>query len=115
MGNVIELRPRAAASGGDTKMVLAGMMAQEGTGELQGSVHIAATRNGTEIHILGTCADRLQVGVLALVKGLNFVCDKIAASGTSGHTDGSGPITLNLPHRRLPRRLRESTNFGELE
>lgn len=113
MGDVIELRPRAAARN-ETKEVLKSMLDRESTGELQGSVHVAATSDGTEIHILGACADRLQVGAWAMVKGLNFMFDKIVASGTLGNTPGSGPIALNFPRRSLPKRLREQTNFGDL-
>jgi hypothetical protein len=116
MGEVIELRPRVAAND-ETRLVLADMLAKDGTGELEGSICIAATGHGTEIHILGTCADRLQMGVLALVRAANFMCDKIVASGTAGDTRGKGPIKLGVPnpHRGLPKRLREATNFGELE
>ena len=115
MGEVIELRPRAAAND-ETKMVLAGMLAKERAGELVGSIVIGATKSGTEIHVLGACADRLQMGVLAMVRGLNYVCDQIVKSGTAGNTPGSGPISLGIPNpcRKLPKRLREATNFGDL-
>lgn len=114
MGEVIELRPRAAK--GNTKAVLAGMMEQETTGELEGAICIAATSKGTKIDLLGSYSDRLQLGVLALVKSLDFVCEKIVASGTAGNTRGVGPITVGIPNpsRKLPKRLRETTNFGEL-
>lgn len=117
MGEVIELRPRAAASNDEQMAVLASMMAKDTAGELHGSIVIGATKNGTEIHILGACADRLQMGVLAMVRGLNYVCDQIVAKGTAGNTQGDGPIKLQLPNPRktLPKRLREATNFGELE
>lgn len=115
MGEVIELRPKVVVND-ETKTVLADMLADHGTGELEGSICIAATKHGTRIHILGACADRLQFGVLALVKGLNFVCDKIVTSGTAGNTPGVGPMTVGMPNPRkeLPKRLREATNFGEL-
>lgn len=114
MSNVIELRPRAAK--GNTREVLSSMLAKDGSGELQGSVCIAATEAGTEIHVLGTCADRLQLGVLALVKGLNYMCDQIAASGTAGHTSGNGAVRFTVPAmtRTLPKRLREASTFGDL-
>jgi len=115
MGEVIELRPRVAAND-ETRMVLAGMLAKERAGELEGSIVIGATKTGTEIHVLGACADRLQMGVLAMVRGLNYVCDQIIAKGTAGNTQGDGPIKLQLPNPRrgLPKRLREATNFGDL-
>lgn len=116
MGEVIALRPRAAARG-NARSVLAGMMEQEASGELEGAICIAATSQGTKVDLMGSYSDRLQLGVLAMVKGLNFMCDKIVSSGTAGNTLGNGPITLGIPNPRrgLPKRLREATNFGELE
>jgi len=116
MGEVIEWRPRVVANV-ETKTVLEDMLFKDSTGELEGSICVAATRHGTKVHLLGTCADRLQLGVLALVKAANFVCDEIVKSGTAGNTPGSGPITLGIPNprRQLPKRLREATNFGDLE
>jgi hypothetical protein len=115
MGDVIELRPRAAAKG-NTKVVLAGMMEQEMSGDLDGAICIARASNGaTQIDVLGSYSDRLQLGVLALVKAAGFVCDKIVASGTAGNTPGIGPISLGIPNpRRAPKRLSPPTNFGEL-
>lgn len=115
MGEVIELRPRVAAND-ETKMVLAGMLAKDRAGELEGSIVIGATKSGTEIHVLGACADRLQMGVLAMVRGLNYVCNQIIASGTAGDTPGGGHVKLQLPNpkRGLPKRLRETTGFGDL-
>jgi hypothetical protein len=74
MGNVIELRPKAEAKG-NTKLVLAGMMKQETIGNLDGAICIARSSDGaTQIDLLGSYSDRLQLGVLALVEGLGFVC-----------------------------------------
>lgn len=115
MGEVIEWRPRAAAKG-DANLVLSRMLEQDTAGELEGAICIAASNGATKIDVLGSYTDRLQLGVLALVKGLGFVCDKIVASGTAGDTQ-SGPISLGIPNprRTLPKRLRETTNFGDLE
>lgn len=116
MGDVIEWRPRAAAKG-STKMVLAGMMEQEVSGNLEGAICIARASNGaTQIDVTGSYSDRLQLGVLALVKGLGFVCDKIVASGTAGNTPGHGAITVGIPNpsRFPPKRLRPPTVFGDL-
>ena len=116
MGEVIELRPKAAAKG-DTKSVLSDMMAMDSTGEMQGSICIAATTKGTQIHLLGSCADRLQTGAYGLVKALNFVCEKIIASGTAGNTPGGTKVvTFGIPNpkRTLPKRLREASTFGDL-
>lgn len=120
MGEVIEWRPRAAAKG-NAKMVLAEMIDQDTAGELDGAICIARASNGaTKIDVLGSYSDRLQLGVLALVEGLGFVCKKIVASGTAGNTPGVGPVTTTTagipnPRRQLPKRLRETTNFGDLE
>lgn len=89
------------------------MLSKEEEGALEGAICIAATDQGTEIHILGNFADRLQVGVIGLVKALDFVCNKIVAKGTAGNTPG-GTTNTTIP-RRLPKRLKEATNFGELE
>jgi hypothetical protein len=115
MGDVIPM-PRRAARKSDTAVVLGQMMTQESTGELEGSIHIAATRHGTEFHVLGTCADRLQLGVVALVKGLNFVTDQIIAKGAIGNTpSASVRAAWEAPKRRLPKRLQEATKLGDLE
>ncbi|MET3371991.1 hypothetical protein ABIC89_001032 [Variovorax boronicumulans] len=118
MGDVIPLPRRAGAANEptETASVLAGLMAQSASGEMQGSIHIASTKSGTEFHVLGTYADRLQVGVLALVKGLNFITDKIVATGNVGNTRSDAVSTSwEAPRRRLPRRLREVTKLGDLE
>lgn len=115
MGDVIQLPSRGGATN-ETASVLADLMAQDISGEMEGSIHIAATKHGTEFHVLGTCADRLQIGVLALVKGLNFITDKIVATGSVGDTR-SEPVSTSweAPRRRMPRRLREVTKMGDLE
>ena len=115
MGEVIELRGRRkAAPNSETKTVLSGMLDKEENGALEGAICISATDDGTEIHVLGSFADRLQVGVIGLVKALDFVCNKIGAKGRAGNTPGGTTNTTN-PRRRLPKRLKEATNFGELE
>jgi hypothetical protein len=118
MGDVINL-PRRAARESDTSTVLTGLLAQESSGELEGSIHIAATKHGTEFHVLGSCADRLQLGVLAMVKGLGIITDKIVATGTAGSTRSDSVVALwdsGLPRRRrMPRRLCEATKLGDLE
>lgn len=115
MGKVIRLRPRVAPRS-DTAAVLDRMSAQEDSGELQGSILISKTKHGTEFHVLGACADRLQIAVVAMVKGLGVVTDKIVATGQAGYTmsDSVNASWENAPRRRTPRRLREVTNFGDL-
>lgn len=115
MGEVIPIRQPTARS--DTAMALADFTEKEASGELEGSVLIANTKNGTEFHVLGTCADRLQLAVLVLVKGLNIVTDKIVATGNVGNTR-SGTVNATWkapPKRRTPRRLVEVTKLGDLE
>jgi hypothetical protein len=115
MGDVIRLLPKAAGQN-DTEAALLGLLAQERAGELEGTILIATTEDGTEMHVLGGCAHRLQVAVVALVQGLSFITEKIADSGTAGDTH-SDPFRTSwtAPKRRMPRRLREATDFGELE
>jgi len=116
MGEVIPM-PRRAAAKSDTAAVLADLMDQEASGELEGSILIATTKRGTEFHLLGGFAERMQLGVLALVKGLGIVTDKIVATGNVGNTR-SGPVNATweaAPKRRTPRRLLEVTKLGDLE
>lgn len=116
MGEVIPI-PRRAAAKSDTATALDRMRAQETTGDLEGSILIATTKQGTEFHVLGACAERLQLAVLAMVKGLNIVTDKIIATGTAGSTrsDSVNATWEAAPKRRTPRRLREATKLGDLE
>ena len=114
MGEVVEFRPKAVAKS-DAKSVLSDMLHLESKGELHGSICIASTSRGTEIHLLGDCAERLQTGAYGLVKALNFVCEKIAAAGTAGNTYGGKVVSMGIPNpSRLPKRLREATNYGDL-
>lgn len=116
MGEVIPILRRGAARS-DTAMALEGLSRKEASGELEGSILIASTRHGTEFHVLGSCAERLQLGVLAMVKGLNIITDKIVATGTAGSTrsDSVSASWDPTPRRRLPRRLAEVTKMGDLE
>lgn len=116
MGEVIPIRPQAASKS-DTAMALADLMAKEASGEMEGSVLIADTKNGTEFRVLGTCAERLQLAVLIMVKGLGIVTDKIVATGTAGSTrsDSINATWKGAPKRRTPRRLVEVTKLGDLE
>jgi len=109
--------PRRAAGKSDTAIILEDLLNQERAGEMEGSILIATTRSGTEFHVLGACADRLQLGVLALVKGLNIVTEKIIATGSAGHTraDSVSASWDGAPRRRMPRRLVEVTKLGDLE
>lgn len=115
MGEVIPIRRVAARS--DTAIALEGLAEKEASGELEGSILIANTKDGTEFRMLGAYADRLQLGVLALVKGLSIITDKIVATGTAGSTrsDSVDAIWETVPKRRTPKRLTEDTQPGALE
>lgn len=115
MGNVIEMRRRSGPRS-ETAELLTEMTALETSGKLEGSIHITATKDGTELHILGSCAERLQFAGFTLVKALNAISDRILAAGTAGHTSSpSMREAWPTPKRRLPKRLREATGMGELE
>lgn len=114
MGEIIEMRPRGRPKS-ETRAALHEMLEQDTTGELHGSIHITDTDEGTRFYVLGACKERLQNGVLTLVRGLSHMVEEIAASGTAGDTQGRGAVELKWPRRTLPKRLREATNFGELE
>lgn len=109
MGDVIEMRPRGRPKS-ETRAALHEMLDQDTTGELHGSIHITDTDEGTRFYVLGACKDRLQAGVLTLVRGLSHMVEEIAASGTAGYTPARGIVEMKWP---LPPRLQ--TNFGELE
>jgi len=116
MGDVIPM-PRRAAARSDTALALSELAKQEASGEMEGSILITDTKHGTEFRVLGSYAERLQLGVLAMVKGLSIVTDKIVATGTAGNTrsDSVNAAWQGAPRRRLPRRLVEVTKLGELE
>jgi hypothetical protein len=90
------------------------LLQQTDNGELQGSIHITDTIEGTRFYVLGACKERLQAGVVTLVRGLSNMVEEIAASGTAGNTPARGPVDMEWPKRTLPKRLREATNFGDL-
>lgn len=116
MGEVIPIRRRGAARS-DTAVALEGLTEKEASGELGGSILISNTRQGTEFRVLGAYADRLQLGVLAMVKGLSIITDRIVATGTAGNTrsDSVNAEWEAAPKRRTPRRLVEDTQPGALE
>jgi len=114
MGEVIEMRPRGRPKS-ETRAALHEMLEQDTTGELHGSIHITDTDEGTRFYVLGACKDRLQAGMLTLIRGLSHMAEEVAASGTAGNTPAARAVKLQWPKRSLPKRLREATNFGELE
>lgn len=113
MGEVIEMPRRAAKSETETSAALKQMLAEFERGEMYGSIHITETEEGTRFYTLGACKERLQLGVLSLVRCLSNLVEEVAASGTAGHTRGFMPIAFE-PRKTLPKRLREVTSFGDL-
>lgn len=114
MGEVIEMRGRGRPKD-ETHEVLQEMLEQTDRGELHGSIHITDTDQGTRFYALGACKNRLQNGILTLIRGLSHMAEEVASSGTAGNTKALGAIELQWPKRTLPKRLREATGFGELE
>ena len=117
MGEVIEMRRKAVAKDEETQAALWEMQAQTDRGELHGSIHITDTDEGTRFYALGAYKERMQAGVLSMVRCLNHLVEEIAASGTAGATQAIEPIDVRVSVKRttLPKRLRDATNFGELE
>jgi murein endopeptidase len=79
-------------------------------------IQFVSTDQGDAMSITGTYASRLQSAAFAMIKGLNDIADRIAESGGAG-SYSSAPIKGAIPmpqQRETPRRLRESTGFGEL-
>ena len=114
MGEVVPIRRRGAAKSDTAAQELKG---KDPPGQAKGSILITDFGQGTEFHVVGTYAERLQLAVLALVKGLGIVTDKIVATGTAGNTrsDSVSASWDATQKRRLPRRLRQVTKHGELE
>jgi hypothetical protein len=117
MGEVIAMRRKVAAKDEETQAALWEMKAQTDRGELHGSMHITETDEGTRFYALGAYKERMQMGVLSMVRCLNHLVEEIAASGTAGTTKAIEPIDVRVNFKRtmLPKRLREATGFGELE
>jgi hypothetical protein len=85
----------------------------------EGSMLFTIDGDESEMKITGVYEERLQLGVYTIVQGLKAMVDRLAASGEVGHYS-AGPIDEPLPFptkppRGLPKRLRESTGFGELK
>lgn len=114
MGEVIDM-PKRGRPKGETRAALQEMLAQTDNGELHGSIHITDTEEGTRFYVLGACKERLQSGMLTLIRGLSHMAEEVASSGTAGNTPARGAVELQWPKRTLPKRLREATNFSELE
>jgi hypothetical protein len=95
--------------------VLGHALQQTDRGELDGSILITESKEGTRFYTLGVCKDRLQVGAWSMIKGLHHIGQLIVDSGTAGNTKFTEPVAAEWPKRTLPKRLREATGFGELE
>lgn len=84
--------------------------------EPDGLMQFTHTREGSRMVIEGTYSDRLQFGIYTLVKAMNDLVDRVAANGAAGHfSSPSIEEGLPVPRRRLPKRLREATGFGDLQ
>jgi hypothetical protein len=72
--------------------------------------------DGSSMRITGIYKQRPQFGIYTVAKALAVLVERAAASGTSGNF-ATGPTCEppSTPSRRLPKRLRESTGFGELK
>jgi hypothetical protein len=116
MGNIYQLRRHKEASKSETAALLEELIAKEQRGELKGFIHIEDDGRATKWGMLGSFAGRYQFAGYTLIKALNVISDHIAATGTAGRTSGPGlRQVLPIADRQLPKRLREATNFSELE
>lgn len=82
-----------------------------------GVIQFTHTDQGSLMSITGSYADRLQTAAYAMIKGLNDIVEKLAESGAVG-SFSIGPVKGSIPdpsQRKTPRRLRETTGFGELK
>lgn len=114
MGKVLPFKKSAVNS--ETAELLAELTAQEKRGELHGFLPIWENDRGTHMRLIGSFTDQLQFAGYTLIKCINVIADKIAESGTAGHTK-SGPIREEWPSpkRMQPKRLREATGFSEID
>lgn len=113
MPNVIQFRTAAARRAAKIKKEKA---AEKSDNPPDGVITFTDTDQGSMMSITGTYADRLQSAAFAMIKGLADIADRIAESGGAG-SYSSGPVKGVIPipqQRETPRRLRESTGFGEL-
>lgn len=81
----------------------------------EGEIRFSIDGDGSDMQLTGVYERRLQFGIYTMIKGINVLVDKLAAIGAIGDSS-FGPIHEPLPSpiRRTPRRLREATNFGDL-
>jgi hypothetical protein len=85
--------------------------------EPDGLMQFTCTAGRSRMIVSGVYADRLQSGMYTLIKGLNDLAERLAESGGAGHYTSpaiNDAIASPPGVRRLPRRLREATGFGEL-
>lgn len=81
-----------------------------------GLIQIKSTQDGEEaINVSGAYINRLQHGLLALIKTANLFALRIEESGEIGYSS-SPRIHERLPSGRkpLPLQLTQDTNFGAL-
>lgn len=97
--------------------MLASLVEKEKRGELHGIIHVIKTDEGTSFGVNGEYSENLRFAGYAMIKGLNVIADKVAENGSSGYTT-AGPIREAWPSPRqqgLPKRLRETTGWGDLK
>lgn len=110
---MIHMRPQAAARDDEAMAVLGHALQQTDRGELEGSILITESKEGTRFYTLGICKDRLQVGAWSMIKGLHHLGQLIADNGTAGYTKPSESVNVSWVR---PKGLKEATTgFGEID
>ena len=109
MPNVVQFKVAAARRAAKIKKEEGAKKADEPP---DGMIQFISTSRGDSLSITGSYAHRLQSAAFAMIKGLNDIADRIAESGGAGNF-ASGPIKGSIAVPR-PRRLTETTGFGEL-
>lgn len=84
-------------------------------GEVIGQIIIERTADGYDIcHITGVYSERAQAAAYAMIKTLSDLTDRIADSGSAGHTT-LAPIHEVVAEPKLDGRwAEEDSNFGTL-
>lgn len=115
MGEVIQLRGKAAPSDSDNLRALKELMEMEKRGELGALVNIYEGPEGNGMSVTGAFSNRLEYATYSIVKALNAITELIDEGGNAGHS--YSPAVNQELHKRgrsIPRRLAKDTGFGEL-
>lgn len=91
-------------------------MEMEKRGELGALLAIHEGPDGNGLSVTGAFSDRLQYAAFSMVKALNTITELIDEAGNSGHSHVPAVHQKHLHNRSrsIPRRLAQSTGFGEL-